>query len=73
MLNLSQTQKQTLRISPSQIQLLNFLQLSTIELEEHIKTELEENKIKSDILLKIFVEGLKKVELIAEKNNVKIL
>ncbi|PLK42205.1 RNA polymerase factor sigma-54 [Emticicia sp. TH156] len=43
MLNLSQTQKQTLRISPSQIQLLNFLQLSTIELEEHIKTELEEN------------------------------
>ncbi|MBA4854002.1 RNA polymerase factor sigma-54 [Emticicia sp. BO119] len=45
MLNLSQTQKQTLRISPSQIQLLNFLQLSTLELEEHIKTELEENPL----------------------------
>ncbi|WP_337042126.1 RNA polymerase factor sigma-54 [Emticicia sp. 17c] len=49
MLNLSQTQKQTLRISPSQIQLLNFLQLSTLELEEHIKTELEENPMLEEV------------------------
>lgn len=51
MLNLSQTQKQTLRISPSQIQLLNFLQLSTLELEEHIKTELEENPLLEEVSL----------------------
>jgi len=49
MLNLSQTQKQTLRISPSQIQLLNFLQLSTLELEDHIKTELEENPMLEEV------------------------
>jgi RNA polymerase sigma-54 factor len=49
MLNLSQTQKQTLRISPSQIQLLNFLQLSTLELEDHIKTELEENPVLEEV------------------------
>jgi sugar phosphate isomerase/epimerase len=34
---------------------------------------IKESKIKSDILLKIFVEGLKKVESIAEENNIKIL
>ena len=43
MLNLVQTQKQSLKISPAQIQLLNFLQLNTLELEQHIKNELEEN------------------------------
>ena len=43
MLNLIQSQKQTLKISPAQIQLLNFLQLNTLELEQHIKNELEEN------------------------------
>jgi sugar phosphate isomerase/epimerase len=31
------------------------------------------NKINSDVLLKIFIEGLKKVEPIAEESNVKIL
>jgi sugar phosphate isomerase/epimerase len=31
------------------------------------------NKVNSDVLLKIFIEGLKKVEPIAEENNVKIL
>lgn len=45
MLNLIQSQKQTLKISPAQIQLLNFLQLNTLELEQHIKNELEENPI----------------------------
>jgi len=45
MLNLIQTQKQTLKISPAQIQLLNFLQLNTLELEQHIKNELEENPL----------------------------
>lgn len=43
MLNLVQTQKQSLKISPAQIQLLNFLQLNTLELEQHIKNELEDN------------------------------
>lgn len=45
MLNLVHTQKQSLKISPAQIQLLNFLQLNTLELEQHIKNELEENPI----------------------------
>lgn len=45
MLNLVQSQKQTLKISPAQIQLLNFLQLNTLELEQHIKNELEENPL----------------------------
>jgi RNA polymerase sigma-54 factor len=42
---LSQTQKQTLKISPAQIQLLNFLQMNTLELEQHLKNELEENPL----------------------------
>ena len=42
---LSQSQKQTLKISPAQIQLLNFLQLNTLELEQHLKNELEENPL----------------------------
>lgn len=45
MLNFSQSQKQTLKISPSQIQLLNFFQLNSLELEQYIKNELEENPI----------------------------
>lgn len=43
--NLLQSQKQTLKISPSQIQLLNFLQLNSLELEQYIKNELEENPL----------------------------
>ncbi len=43
--NLSQTQKQTLRVAPQQIQFLNFLQLSTLELEQHLRNELEENPL----------------------------
>ena len=42
---LVQSQKQTLRISPAQIQLLNFLQMNTLELEQHLKDELEENPL----------------------------
>jgi RNA polymerase sigma-54 factor len=45
MMNLSQTQRQTFKITPLQIQMLNFLQLSTVELEERIKNELEENPL----------------------------
>jgi RNA polymerase sigma-54 factor len=45
MYKLSQSQKQTLKISPSQIQLLNFLQMNTMELEQHLKNELEENPL----------------------------
>lgn len=36
-------QKQNLQISPQQIQLLNFFALNVIEIEQRIKTELEEN------------------------------
>lgn len=36
-------QKQLLKLSPQQIQLLNFIQLNTLELEQKIKDELEEN------------------------------
>jgi RNA polymerase sigma-54 factor len=45
MLNFVQSQKQTLKISPSQIQLLNFFQLNSLELENYIKNELEENPV----------------------------
>lgn len=45
MLSLVQSQKQTLKISPAQIQLLSFLQLNSQELEQHIKNELEENPV----------------------------
>lgn len=45
MLNFIQSQKQTLKISPSQIQLLNFFQLNGLELEQYIKDELEENPV----------------------------
>ncbi|MDZ7899361.1 MAG: RNA polymerase factor sigma-54 [Arcicella sp.] len=45
MFKLSQSQKQTLKISPAQIQLLNFLQMNTMELEQHLKNELEENPL----------------------------
>jgi RNA polymerase sigma-54 factor len=45
MLNFTQSQKQTLKISPQQIQLLNFFQLNSLELEQYIKNELEENPI----------------------------
>ena len=44
-MNLSQSQRQTFKITPLQIQMLNFLQLSTVELEERIKNELEENPL----------------------------
>lgn len=45
MLNFTQSQKQTLKISPQQIQLLNFFHLNSLELEQYIKNELEENPI----------------------------
>ncbi|WP_305952121.1 RNA polymerase factor sigma-54 [Emticicia oligotrophica] len=45
MLNLVQSHKQTLKISPTQIQLLNFFQLNALELEQYIKNELEENPV----------------------------
>jgi len=41
----TQTQRQTLKILPQQIQMLNLIQLSTIELENRIKSELEENPV----------------------------
>src|SRR5438477_7351320 len=37
------TQKQLLKLSPQQIQLLNLLQLNCIGIEQRIKDELEEN------------------------------
>ncbi len=43
MINLTQQLKQSLRISPKQIQMLNFLQLNTLEIEARIKAELDEN------------------------------
>ncbi len=36
-------QKQLMKLSPQQIQLLNFIQLNTLELEQKIRDELEEN------------------------------
>lgn len=55
------------------IRLAKKLGIKNISTEPGGPISIEENKIKSDVLLKIFIEGLKKVELIAEENNVKIL
>ncbi|GGN00932.1 RNA polymerase sigma-54 factor [Dyadobacter beijingensis] len=41
----TQTQRQTLKYSPLQIQMLNLLHLTTMELEQRIKEELEENPV----------------------------
>jgi RNA polymerase sigma-54 factor len=41
----TQTQRQTLKYSPLQIQMLNLLHLTTMELEQRIKEEIEENPI----------------------------
>ncbi len=43
MITQTQTQRQTLKILPQQIQLLNLYFLNGLELEQRIKTELEEN------------------------------
>lgn len=45
MISQQQTQKQQLKILPQQIQLLNLYFLNTLELDQRIKTELEENPI----------------------------
>ncbi|MDQ1085856.1 MULTISPECIES: RNA polymerase factor sigma-54 [unclassified Siphonobacter] len=45
MQRLTQTQRQTLKFSPLQIQMLNLLGLNTLELEQRIKDELEENPV----------------------------
>lgn len=41
----SQVQRQTLKYSPQQIQMLNILHLTTMELEQRIKEEMEENPV----------------------------
>lgn len=41
----SQVQKQTLKYSPQQIQMLNLLHLTSLELEQRIKEEMEENPV----------------------------
>lgn len=45
MLNQTQTQKQQIKILPHQIQLLNIYHLTSLELEERIKDELDENPL----------------------------
>ncbi|HEV7350502.1 RNA polymerase factor sigma-54 [Telluribacter sp.] len=41
----TQVQRQTLKYSPLQIQMLNLLHLTTLELEQRIKEEMEENPV----------------------------
>ena len=41
----TQVQRQTLKYSPLQIQMLNLLHLTTLELENRIKEEMEENPV----------------------------
>jgi RNA polymerase sigma-54 factor len=45
MLQQTQTQRQTLKYSPLQIQFLNLIQLTTLELEQHIRDEMEANPV----------------------------
>lgn len=59
MLHQHLTQKQHLKILPQQIQLLNLFHLNTLELEQRIQQEIEENPLldevptEDDILSKI--------------------
>lgn len=48
MLNQHLAQKQRLKILPQQIQLLNFFHLNTLELEQRIQQEIEENPLLED-------------------------
>jgi len=48
MINQQLAQKQRLKILPQQIQLLNFFHLNTLELEQRIQQELEENPLLDD-------------------------
>lgn len=48
MINQSLAQKQRLKILPQQIQLLNFFHLNTLELEQRIQQELEDNPLLDD-------------------------
>lgn len=60
--NLLQSQKQKLKISPTQIRLLNFLQLNLMELEQYIKNELEENPLLEEHYTEEQDENVKDVE-----------
>jgi RNA polymerase sigma-54 factor len=48
MINQRLAQKQRLKILPQQIQLLNFFHLNTLELEQRIQQEIEENPLLED-------------------------
>jgi len=48
MMNQRLVQKQRLKILPQQIQLLNFFHLNTLELEQRIKQEIEDNPLLED-------------------------
>ena len=48
MMNQKLAQKQRLKILPQQIQLLNFFHLNTLELEQRIQQEIEDNPLLED-------------------------
>ncbi|HET7896252.1 MAG TPA: RNA polymerase sigma-54 factor, partial [Flavisolibacter sp.] len=48
MINQHLAQKQRLKILPQQIQLLNFFHLNTLELEQRIQQEIEDNPLLED-------------------------
>src|SRR5919107_190855 len=48
MINQHLGQKQRLKILPQQIQLLNFFHLNTLELEQRIQQEIEDNPLLED-------------------------
>ena len=49
MINQTLAQKQRLKILPQQIQLLNFFLLNTLELEQRIEQEIEDNPLLEDV------------------------
>ncbi len=57
MLSQTQTQRQTLKILPQQIQLLNLYFLNNLELEQRIRTELEENPFLDSSTEEAYEEG----------------
>ena len=50
MISQNQQQQHTLKILPQQIQLLNLFQLNSLELQMHIRQEMEQNPYLEEIL-----------------------
>ncbi len=68
MISQQQTQRQHLKILPQQIQLLNLYFLNSLELEQRMKTEMEENPFLEMTAEEQYDEGDRKADKDAVKD-----